>query len=668
MITTARPLRIKELLGNPKRINDTTVWCSKDQKEILTHKSWVSLHLIFKWFAEINDRIPRVLLPKFYCYDTLHQIENDAYFIFYDINDDFLPDIRQCKEICVDIKPDMFIFVHYFGFNLDENEAKVFCKNNNCILVEDGAHILLGEGKTGNVGDFVIYSPWKSLGLPDGAVLLVNGKGPAKLEQKMVVSEIQRLNEELPVYPSSRISKWKLKKIIQKMMPNIKRGSLVQDLADAPLEEAYCVSDYSKKKLLSYQTKEIETLGDKKRINFLVMEDLLNDLSDIKKIDINGIPYASSFWVNENIEIVQDRLSPLGNVLYRWPNLKPEFNGEGKIYELKQEIVHVANHDGMEPNYIFKKVAHKRYYKKNNEISLEKICDSKYEELCRKHHEAVPLIQTVCYAKAKEAIQGWKPEYWIINKQGEIIGFFLTLSKYHFVHRINRGPVVYNQANKRDAYEVIKRKFGTNLNVLFWAPEDEQTGQNINMMLGLRFRYRKNYFSTGYINLGEDEEILRKRLNSKWRNQLKSCEKLNYKVLIANDEISFMKLLEIHKADKNERNYSDSGDEITGYLYKNKSLVPLYVNNEQGEVISIVMIAMHGNTATYYIGWSNEEGYKNNVNRLLLWKGICLMKEYGLKWFDLGGIDVINTKSIADFKFGTGCSFKRLAGEFFSGF
>ena len=78
------------------------------------------------------------------------------------------------------------------------------------------------------------------------------------------------------------------------------------------------------------------------------------------------------------------------------------------------------------------------------------------------------------------------------------------------------------------------------------------------------------------------------------------------------------------------------------------------------------MVAVHEGTATYYIGWSNLDGYRKNANRYLLWEIIRQLKHEGYKWFDLGGIDMIHTKNIAEFKLGTGCKYLNLVGEYLS--
>ena len=156
MITTARPLPISKILKRSKTVQKTTVWCGKDQEEILTYKSWVSLKLILQWAKEQKGSTLNVYIPKFYCYDTIYNLQDEVNFVYYDINEGFIPDYKQCTRLNETCQVDVFVLVHYFGIPIDANDAKVFCKKTGAILVEDAVHVLIGEDKLGRVGDFVL--------------------------------------------------------------------------------------------------------------------------------------------------------------------------------------------------------------------------------------------------------------------------------------------------------------------------------------------------------------------------------------------------------------------------------------------------------------------------------------------------------------------------------
>jgi hypothetical protein len=667
MITTARPLPISKILKRSKTVQKTTVWCGKDQEEILTYKSWVSLKLILQWAKEQKGSTLNVYIPKFYCYDTIYNLQDEVNFVYYDINEGFIPDYKQCTRLNETCQVDVFVLVHYFGIPIDANDAKVFCKKTGAILVEDAVHVLIGEDKIGRVGDFVLYSPWKNCGLPDGAILIINSKGVNLLDTTKVRQRLIVLNDKNEILPKEITTKWKLKKLVQKILPNRKNSLLEQDKTSFTREQSYQISRYSKNILLEMTYEEVAELGDKKRINALLLEKYLKDKCAFEWINNKKNPYAMTLYMNkEERKKAWECVNKLGEVTYTWPDINPLFKEDINLYNLKDSMLHIAVHDGMTPGYIYRKL------KKNESISMQKpvtiyeVLSDEYKKLCQHAEKPIPLLQSNIYAEAKSRTQGWKEQYWVVKSGNEIVAFFLTLKKYGFVYRINRGPYLTDENYKMETYNIIQKKFGKKGRILFFAPEDQQTGESINEMLQAGYKYRKCYFSTGYIDLSMPEETIRKNMESKWRNQLKAAEKASMSLYEIKEKETFHELLQLHAMDKEKRKYSDSGDMITENLFNAGGIKGYYVKGENEEIISFVMVAVHEGTATYYIGWSNLDGYRKNANRYLLWEIIRQLKHEGYKWFDLGGIDMIHTKNIAEFKLGTGCKYLNLVGEYLS--
>jgi hypothetical protein len=662
MITTARPLKVKDILKSKKSNHEKTIWCGVNQSEILTHRSWNSLSLIMQWYNENNGRKPVVFVPKFYCYDTLFQLKDLVDFVYYDINEEFIPDYKQCNVLSQDVKADIFIFVHYFGNNLDPNDAKVFCKNQGALLIEDAVHVLFGEGKTGKYGDFTIYSPWKTCGLPDGAVLLMNDKGPNNLNTHEIKQQFEKLNNHYIEYPQSAIAVWKIKKLLQKVLPNRKCEYREVEKQKFESENNYRISSYSKNALLELRQEDIYRMSDSRRMNEMVLEDCLRNRYHFQSMNKNGTPYAAAIRATEDYRNIWRDAATMGEVVFTWPDLAPSLEKDEPVFQLKKQLLHIAVHDGISPAYINTKTENND----DEELVINRISVEEYRELCDKATKPLPILQSEGYASAKSETQSWKVAYWIVKSGTDVVAFFLTLNKYGLVYRINRGPYFIDDSDRQKVYFAIRSKFGKRGHVLFFAPEEKQTGANINMLLNQGYRYRNSYFSTGFIDLKEDEELLRKKMDSKWRNQLRGCEKLKLSVCKADSEEIFQQLLSFHEDDKENRSYRDSGNDITKYLYNNGQLMSFYVRGDSDEVMSLVMIVTHNRTATYYIGWSNKEGYRKNANRFLLWEAIKYLKKNGYEWFDLGGIDMVNTRSIAEFKLGIGCSYVDLAGEYFS--
>ena len=262
-------------------------------------------------------------------------------------------------------------------------------------------------------------------------------------------------------------------------------------------------------KIVKY-SEEVAELGDKKRINALLLEKYLKDKCAFEWINNKKNPYAMTLYMNkEERKKAWECVNKLGEVTYTWPDINPLFKEDINLYNLKDSMLHIAVHDGMTPGYIYRKL------KKNESISMQKpvtiyeVLSDEYKKLCQHAEKPIPLLQSNIYAEAKSRTQGWKEQYWVVKSGNEIVAFFLTLKKYGFVYRINRGPYLTDENYKMETYNIIQKKFGKKGRILFFAPEDQQTGESINEMLQAGYKYRKCYFSTGYIDLSMPENFIK---------------------------------------------------------------------------------------------------------------------------------------------------------------
>ena len=74
---------------------------------------------------------------------------------------------------------DVVLFIDYFGFPCDAECARA-AKQRGAWVLEDACQALLSK-HVGAAADYVIYSPRKFLGVPDGGVLLANRGVPLTL-------------------------------------------------------------------------------------------------------------------------------------------------------------------------------------------------------------------------------------------------------------------------------------------------------------------------------------------------------------------------------------------------------------------------------------------------------------------------------------------------------
>lgn len=110
----------------------------------------------------------QVWMPSFICEVMLRAVQNRGtrqrfYEVDHDLamtSQDWLEDVRE---------GDIIVLIDYFGFPADSSCAAA-AKQQGAWILEDACHGLL-SGIVGQLSDFVLFSPRKFLGVPDGGIL-----------------------------------------------------------------------------------------------------------------------------------------------------------------------------------------------------------------------------------------------------------------------------------------------------------------------------------------------------------------------------------------------------------------------------------------------------------------------------------------------------------------
>jgi perosamine synthetase len=118
-----------------------------------------------------------VLLPAYLCESVVTPVEAvGARAVFFPIGRGFEVDL-EALERAVGRTTRAIVLIHYLGFPGPVEAVRALCDRRGLVLIEDCAHALfsrLGDRRLGTFGDLAIFSPWKSLPLPDGGLLVVN--------------------------------------------------------------------------------------------------------------------------------------------------------------------------------------------------------------------------------------------------------------------------------------------------------------------------------------------------------------------------------------------------------------------------------------------------------------------------------------------------------------
>jgi len=290
----------------------------------------------------------------------------------------------------------------------------------------------------------------------------------------------------------------------------------------------------------------------------------------------------------------------------------------------------------------------------------------------------VPLQQFWAYGYAIEASGGSAFQISIKDDAGNLIGIALGLKRKLFgLIRFNvilRGPRWVKRHDTKDNrlafYRLLKSQYPKyRWRFMALLPEFDQTDPKASELKHMGLRQVMSGFSTAWIDLRPDEETLRQTLKSKWRNQLKKAEGEKIDISFGGRKPhQYSWLLERESEQRSSQRYQATP----------LGLVPDYVATSDDpieRVLSVSAIAskeriagalflIHGNAATYHIGWTGEKGRSFNAQNRVLWEAMLALKTRGIDFMDLGGVNTADLAGITRFKLGTGAEPTTLAGAY----
>ena len=118
-----------------------------------------------------------VLLPSYLCESVVTPVQAvGATPAFYPVGRDFTVD-PALVDRAVGPRTRAVVVIHYLGVPGPVESLRDLCQRRGVALIEDCAHALYsrhGDTPLGSYGDLAIFSPWKSLPLPDGGLLVLN--------------------------------------------------------------------------------------------------------------------------------------------------------------------------------------------------------------------------------------------------------------------------------------------------------------------------------------------------------------------------------------------------------------------------------------------------------------------------------------------------------------
>jgi lipid II:glycine glycyltransferase (peptidoglycan interpeptide bridge formation enzyme) len=158
------------------------------------------------------------------------------------------------------------------------------------------------------------------------------------------------------------------------------------------------------------------------------------------------------------------------------------------------------------------------------------------------------------------------------------------------------------------------------------------------------------------IDLNRSLEELRKGLEQKWRNRLNRAEKNALEVLEGFGDDLFGLFIKIYEEMHGRKNFLETSDvnkfrmvqrDLPGSL-KMKILIAIF----DGKPAAGVICSGMGEMGTYLFGGTSDAGLSTQGSYLLQWKVLNWLKEQGVKWYNLHGINPITNPGTYRFKSG----------------
>jgi len=172
-------------------------------------------------------------------------------------------------------------------------------------------------------------------------------------------------------------------------------------------------------------------------------------------------------------------------------------------------------------------------------------------------------------------------------------------------------------------------------------------------------------YSSAWLDLAPDEETLRGGLHGKWRSALRKAEREGLDIredVKPRQRQGALMLYDLFRRKK--RFVGPSGDFIAAVGAADKNALLSFSAKREGDLVAGVILLRHGASATYMASWTSAEGRAGQAHNLLLWRALLRLKEDGIRWLDLGGLNTESQEGLARFKLGLGGEVFTLTGSY----
>lgn len=220
---------------------------------------------------------------------------------------------------------------------------------------------------------------------------------------------------------------------------------------------------------------------------------------------------------------------------------------------------------------------------------------------------------------------------------------------------------------KKQVYQLLKKTIPLNkFRLVIFTPPDV-----VGSELGLSsWRRVMTGQSTVLLDITKPLEDLRAGLDRRWRAPLASAESSELKIhRVGTNAGQYRWLLDAEMQQREKRGFMGLPLQffdlyVQSRRQPNKNILTIRADIGRDRVAGM-MFLIHGEAATYQVGWNSDAGRDLHAHHLILWHGIQELQTRGVRVLDLGGVNTMRSAGVARFKISTGGKVITFAGSYF---
>jgi hypothetical protein len=165
-------------------------------------------------------------------------------------------------------------------------------------------------------------------------------------------------------------------------------------------------------------------------------------------------------------------------------------------------------------------------------------------------------------------------------------------------------------------------------------------------------------YHTSRVDLGQPLEIVRKRLQSRWRSYLNAAEKAGFTVVQGTSDELYDQFAVLYREMMARKQFETTVD-IEEFRQIQKRLpealrMQVFVCSTEGQPHNALVVSAFGDSAIYLLAATGDAGLNGRGAYLLQWRAMEWLHQQGIRWYDTGGINQEKNPGGYQFKSGLG--------------